>query len=97
MYLYIHLKSVLLRIGINNPENIQRLKDYVLSRLTTAYSLEKMRLVLNTLLHSDINSDNIDNHIEEIQKKLLQVDADELDKKKRVATKKEQALFDNNG
>lgn len=45
----------------------------------------------------DINNDNIDNHIDEIQKKLLQADADELDKKKRISTKKEKALFDNNG
>lgn len=83
--------------GISNHENIQRLKDYVLSRLTTAYSLEKMRLVLNSLMHGDVNNDNIDNHIDEIQKKLLQADADELDTKKRISTKKEKALFDNNG
>ncbi|KAM7342622.1 uncharacterized protein ACRADG_009975 isoform 2-T2 [Cochliomyia hominivorax] len=45
--------------GIDNPEEIQRLKDRVLSRLATAYSLEKMRRALEKLRQSVDN----DNHL----------------------------------
>uniref|UniRef100_A0A1A9UIY2 THD domain-containing protein n=1 Tax=Glossina austeni TaxID=7395 RepID=A0A1A9UIY2_GLOAU len=43
--------------GIDNPEEIQRVKDRVLSRLATAYSLEKMRRALQKLRQS-MDSEN---------------------------------------
>ncbi|XP_004535824.1 uncharacterized protein LOC101456487 [Ceratitis capitata] len=54
--------------GITDPDEIRRLKDHVLSRLATAYSLEKMRRALeklrqlvdteNHLLHNVIDTGN---------------------------------------
>lgn len=35
--------------GVSSPEKIQKLKDHVISRLATAYSLEKMRIALDQL------------------------------------------------
>ncbi|XP_065369585.1 DNA ligase 1 isoform X2 [Calliphora vicina] len=45
--------------GIDNPEEIQRLKDRVLSRLATAYSLEKMRRALEKLRQSVDNENHL--------------------------------------
>ncbi|XP_013108167.2 cyclin-dependent kinase 11B isoform X1 [Stomoxys calcitrans] len=45
--------------GIGDPEEIQRLKDRVLSRLATAYSLEKMRRALEKLRQSVENENHI--------------------------------------
>jgi len=39
--------------GINNQDEIRKLKDHVLSRLATAYSLEKMRRALDKLFVHD--------------------------------------------
>lgn len=49
--------------GINNPEEIQRLKDRVLSRLATAYSLEKMRRALEKLRQSVDNENHLMHNI----------------------------------
>lgn len=71
--------------GIVEPKEIAKLKDHVVSRLATAYSLEKMRQQLDKLKdtvesekhlkHNEIPSD------------------DEKGKEKRVAVKKEKAEF----
>ncbi|XP_017049849.1 uncharacterized protein LOC108093958 isoform X2 [Drosophila ficusphila] len=45
--------------GLNSKEDIRRIKDHVLSRLATAYSLEKMRRALDKLRRSVEN----DNHL----------------------------------
>lgn len=38
--------------GLNSRDDIRRIKDHVLSRLATAYSLEKMRRALDKLRRS---------------------------------------------
>ncbi|XP_070139935.1 trichohyalin isoform X2 [Drosophila kikkawai] len=43
--------------GLNSRDDIRRIKDHVLSRLATAYSLEKMRRALDKLRRS-VDSDN---------------------------------------
>uniref|UniRef100_A0A1L8DTB7 Putative ubiquitin-protein ligase/hyperplastic discs protein n=1 Tax=Nyssomyia neivai TaxID=330878 RepID=A0A1L8DTB7_9DIPT len=72
--------------GISDPEDIQRLKDHVISRLATAYSLEKMRKALEKL------KDSV-----ETERHLMQneIEPQNLDKDKRVAVKKEKVEFDN--
>ncbi|XP_075166171.1 uncharacterized protein LOC142238418 [Haematobia irritans] len=49
--------------GIGDPDEIQRLKDRVLSRLATAYSLEKMRRALEKLRQSVENENHIMHNI----------------------------------
>lgn len=49
--------------GIGDPEEIQRLKDRVLSRLATAYSLEKMRRALEKLRQSVENENHLMHNI----------------------------------
>lgn len=71
--------------GISDPEDIRKLKDHVISRLATAYNLEKMRRALEKLRQS---ADD-DLHLQQNQ-----IETEE--KKKRVATKKEKVEFDNN-
>uniref|UniRef100_A0A6B2E8S2 Putative calponin similarity domain-containing protein n=1 Tax=Phlebotomus kandelakii TaxID=1109342 RepID=A0A6B2E8S2_9DIPT len=71
--------------GISDPEDIQRLKDHVISRLATAYSLEKMRKALERLKDSvETERHLIQNEIEPSK-----------DKDKRVAVKKEKVEFEN--
>lgn len=77
--------------GVTNPEEIQKLKDHVISRLATAYSLEKMRRALDKLKQSVDNERHLgQNEIDEEKRK------SEADKEKRVAIKKEKVQFDNN-
>lgn len=72
--------------GISDPEDIRKLKDHVISRLATAYSLEKMRRALEKLRQTA--DDDLHLQQNEIET--------EAEKKKRVATKKEKVEFDNN-
>lgn len=77
--------------GASNPEEIQKLKDHVISRLATAYSLEKMRRALDKLKQSVDNERHLgQNEIDEEKRKT------DADKEKRVAIKKEKVQFDNN-
>ncbi len=77
--------------GISNPDEIQKLKDHVISRLATAYSLEKMRRALDKLKQSVDNERHLgQNEIDEEKRKT------DVDKEKRVAIKKEKVQFDNN-
>lgn len=75
--------------GIVEPEDIRELKDHVVSRLATAYNLEKMRHAL----------DKIKNNMEEEQHlEGNEIPDDSDDKKaKRVAVKKEKVEFDHSG
>lgn len=76
--------------GVSNPEEIQKLKDHVISRLATAYSLEKMRRALDKLKQSVDNERHLgQNEIDEEKRKT------DADKAKRVAIKKEKVQFDN--
>lgn len=77
--------------GVSNPEEIQKLKDHVISRLATAYSLEKMRRALDKLKQSVDNERHLG--LNEIDEEKRKTDAD---KEKRVAIKKEKVQFDNN-
>lgn len=73
--------------GITSPADIAKLKDHVVSRLATAYSLEKMRRDLDRM-----------RHVMEQQNHLLNNEYPAvIDKKqtKRVAVKKEKAEFAN--
>lgn len=65
--------------GIVEPKEIAKLKDHVVSRLATAYNLEKMRHALDKLKDT-VESDK---HGEKSSD----------DKKKRVAVKKEKVVF----
>lgn len=85
--------------GISNPEEIRKLKDHVVSRLATAYSLEKMRRALETLKHSVIGQQHLhENEVEggERETENGPEPDEESEKKKRVAMKKEKVEFDNN-
>lgn len=75
--------------GIVEPEDIKELKDHVVSRLATAYNLEKMRHAL----------DKIKNNMEEEQHMEGNEIPDDSDEKKakRVAVKKEKVEFDHSG
>ncbi|KAH8394808.1 hypothetical protein KR222_006454, partial [Zaprionus bogoriensis] len=74
--------------GINNQEEIRKLKEHVLSRLATAYSLEKMRRALDKLRQSV----DAENHL---LRNVIESDSEEnsLDNrwsaKKRYSVKKE--------
>ncbi|XP_046809658.1 trichohyalin isoform X2 [Lucilia cuprina] len=71
--------------GIDNPEEIQRLKDRVLSRLATAYSLEKMRRALEKLRQSVDN----ENHL---MRNIIDPDADNsLENNSLEAVKKDKS------
>ncbi|XP_062128446.1 uncharacterized protein LOC133840565 isoform X2 [Drosophila sulfurigaster albostrigata] len=75
--------------GINNQEEIRKLKEHVLARLATAYSLEKMRRALDKLRQSV----DAENHL---LRNVIESDSDEntLDEhwpSKRYSVKKEQA------
>lgn len=76
--------------GLIEPEELQKLKNKVVSRLSTAYSIEKMRRTLdklkdsvgddgNAVKNNEINTDKRD---------------DKKEKAKRVAVKKEKAEYD---
>jgi len=45
--------------GLNSKDDIRRIKDHVLSRLATAYSLEKMRRALDKLRRSVDNENHL--------------------------------------
>lgn len=74
--------------GINNQEEIRKLKEHVLARLATAYSLEKMRRALDKLRQSV----DAENHL---LRNVIESDSEEntLDRswKKRYSIKKDQA------
>lgn len=70
--------------GIADPKDVQKLKDHVISRLATAYSLEKMRKALENLKNTvDTERHLLENEIEPQDKN--------DDKAKRVTVKKEKA------
>nr|XP_014091091.1 glutamic acid-rich protein isoform X2 [Bactrocera oleae] len=71
--------------GIANPDEIRRLKDHVLSRLATAYSLEKMRRALEKM-RKYVEADD------HLQRNLIEPDdSSENGLEKRLSVKKEQA------
>uniref|UniRef100_A0A1B0D370 Uncharacterized protein n=1 Tax=Phlebotomus papatasi TaxID=29031 RepID=A0A1B0D370_PHLPP len=75
--------------GISDPADIQRLKDHVISRLATAYSLEKMRKALERL------KDSVETERHLMQNEIEPSKPQVQDKDKRVAVKKEKVEFDN--
>lgn len=79
-----HSETVTLA-GISDPKTIEKFKDHVVSRLATAYNLEKMRRALEKLRYT------MD---EERHLQLNQLEPEPIDKKKRIAIKKEKAEFD---
>lgn len=94
-------KEIISLTGIDNPEEIQRLKDRVLSRLATAYSLEKMRRALEKLRQSvdnenhlmrNIVDNEVDNSLEnnslEAVKKAKKSNSDAEDKDAEAMKKK---------
>lgn len=86
--------------GVSRPEQIQQLKDHVISRLATAYSLEKMRRALDQLrenvdterhlLHNEIEHPRDHGRIGGEDDEGSDSDDDKKKKKKRVAVKKDQ-------
>ncbi|XP_053962238.1 uncharacterized protein LOC128865875 isoform X1 [Anastrepha ludens] len=71
--------------GIANIDEIRRLKDHVLSRLATAYSLEKMRRALEKLRQTV----EAENHL--LRNVIEPDDLSENELDKRLSVKKEQA------
>lgn len=89
--------NLIILLGVTNPEDIQHLKDHVISRLATAYSLEKMRRALDKLKQSVDKERHLEhNEIEGSQSTTLKDNESAVDKAKRVAIKKEKVQFDNN-
>lgn len=77
--------------GISDPDEIRHLKDHVVSKLATAYSLEKMRRALDKLKQSIDNENHLQrNEIES------ETGIEDKEKEKRIAVKKEKAEYDNN-
>lgn len=73
------------------------LKNRVISRLATAYSLEKMRRALNKLRVANQFSAPVDQQssASESSEELIEKRKLESDKAKRVAIKKEKVEFEN--
>lgn len=66
----------------------------MLSRLATAYSLEKMRRALERLRQSVDNENHLLRNVIENESKSDEIDA--LEAQKRLSVKKEKAQYDNN-
>lgn len=87
---------------MSNPDDIRKLRDHVISRLATAYSLEKMRRALEKLKQSvDQERHLSQNEMGGSRQQLgdsaeVDVSADAQDKNKRVAIKKEKVEYDSN-
>ncbi|EDV36328.1 uncharacterized protein Dana_GF12017, isoform B [Drosophila ananassae] len=83
--------------GLNSRDDIRRIKDHVLSRLATAYSLEKMRRALdklrrsveteNHLVHNKIETESEENSLNsnywQAKKSVKKDQADELNEESR--------------
>ncbi|XP_058054755.1 uncharacterized protein LOC131206276 [Anopheles bellator] len=77
--------------GLTEPGELQKLKDKVVARLATAYSIEKVRRTLEKLKESVNGEPNY--KVNEVE---LDLQRDEKEKAKRVAVKKEKAEYDHN-
>ncbi|XP_070068454.1 uncharacterized protein [Drosophila takahashii] len=75
--------------GLNSKDDIRRIKDHVLSRLATAYSLEKMRRALDKLRRSVDNENHLMRNTIEPESEENALDSNYWLAKKSV--KKEQA------
>lgn len=78
--------------GAADPEELELLKNRVISRLATAYSLEKMRRALNKL---KVANDEPAEHSAESSEESTEQKRADSDKAKRIAVKKEGVEFDN--
>lgn len=76
--------------GIKNQEEIRKLKEHVLSRLATAYSLEKMRRALDKLRQSVDAENHLLRNVIEPESEENSLDS-QWPIKKRYSVKKEQA------
>ncbi|XP_017961270.1 uncharacterized protein LOC108654453 isoform X3 [Drosophila navojoa] len=76
--------------GIKNQEEIRKLKEHVLSRLATAYSLEKMRRALDKLRQSVDAENHLLRNVIEPESEENSLDS-QWPMKKRYSVKKEQA------
>lgn len=77
--------------GIADPEEIARLKDHVVSRLATAYSLEKMRRALEKLRQSVDNENHLLRNVVENEPK--SDDDSDIENEKRLSVKKEKVDY----
>ncbi|BFG04420.1 histone acetyltransferase KAT6A [Drosophila madeirensis] len=77
--------------GVNNREDIRKIKDHVLSRLATAYSLEKMRRALDKLRQSVDNDNHLIRNTIEPESEENTLEHNYWTAKKRYSVKKEQA------
>lgn len=78
--------------GISDPDEIEELKSHVISRLITAYDLEKLRRVLSKLKKTRESLFHLDeNEIPES----TSLQSRKTEKIKRVAVKKEKVEYDN--
>ncbi|XP_034654581.1 histone acetyltransferase KAT6A isoform X2 [Drosophila subobscura] len=77
--------------GVNSREDIRKIKDHVLSRLATAYSLEKMRRALDKLRQSVDNDNHLIRNTIEPESEENTLEHNYWTAKKRYSVKKEQA------
>lgn len=85
-------KEILFLTGISDPDEIEELKSHVISRLITAYDLEKLRRVLSKLKKTREDALHFDEN--EIPDS-TSVQPRKSEKTKRVAVKKEKVEYDN--
>lgn len=76
--------------GIKNQDEIRKLKEHVLSRLATAYSLEKMRRALDKLRQSVDAENHLLRNVIEPESEENSLDS-QWPNKKRFSVKKQQA------
>lgn len=75
--------------GITSSDEIENLKNHIVSRLATAYSLEKMRKSLAKLREQRERTQHLD------ENEISDDDTHGAEKAKRVAIKKEKVDYDN--
>lgn len=83
------ISRFLLFAGITDSDEIDNLKNHIVSRLATAYSLEKMRKALTKLRTQRERVQHLDDN------EISDDDAHGSEKAKRVAIKKEKVEYDN--
>lgn len=83
-------------VGSLSPSEARVLRNRVADRLSTAYSLEKMRKAIGRLKESMEFEKNLEKNLLQGGQTNSDDDDDKKKKAKRVAIKKEKAEFDNN-
>lgn len=81
--------------GTTKPNEIEDFKNHMVSRLATAYNLEKMRKTLAKLRESRERNQHLDNNEITDSSDDSRVASLKTEKAKRIAVKKEKVEYDN--